>query len=199
MCVRPDPITQIVNRIGTVNCIYQPVLTWFEILPIWCDRTSNFRCLSNYSLRYMLIFFKRTCLPCLAVRLCIVYPQVNPSLFSWAPVSIFPVFHFPLASRRWVTRSFRDCKGKRSFWFCKENNFYFFCPLLSVCGVYKLRFFYRSCKLHSLSFFHASHRLRSLAGCKGNKLFGSCKIKMKFFLNPLFPALKPPALIPFPN
>jgi len=30
MFVRPDPITQIVNRIGTVNYIYQPVLTWFE-------------------------------------------------------------------------------------------------------------------------------------------------------------------------
>src|SRR3546814_9500916 len=36
--------------------------------------------------------------------------------------------------------------------------------------------------------------LRSLSGCKGNKLYGSRKIKMKVFLDPLFPCFLNPSL-----
>jgi len=155
MCVRPDPITQIVNRIGTVNYIYQPVLTWFEFCRSDCDRTSNFRCLSNYSLRYMLIFFKRTYSPCLAVRLCIVISSGSSLPYlSREPVSIFSAFHFPLRHRApRVTLSFRDCKGKRSFGLCKINNFYFFWPTFHlIWGVQFKDFLTLSQAFFSLSF-----------------------------------------------
>lgn len=133
----------------------------------------------------MLIFFKRTCSPCLAVRLLLYLFRFIPPC-SVGPCFNLSVFHFPFGIAPRVTPSFRDCKGKRSFGLCKINNFYFFASPSLTFGVSKFGFFCRSRKLSFPFFSTPPHRLRSLAGCKGNKLFGSRKIKMKFFLNSLF-------------
>src|SRR5690606_22624858 len=128
---------------------------------------------------------------------CIVISEINPSVKLGYSCFNLSVFHFPLASRRWVTRSFRDCKGKRSFGFCKENNFYFFLLLFSLFwGVQVTEFKPLLQVLISPLLLLPTGFFRWRAA-KVNKLFGFCKIKMKFFFEPFSIRQNTPPITPF--
>src|SRR5690606_789909 len=90
------------------------------------NQSSNFRCLSNYSLRYMLIFFKRTFAACLTVRLLYCLSSHRIPSVGWVVADLFYCFNFPPASRHSGPVRFGSAKVSKVLVLQRKKYFFFF-------------------------------------------------------------------------